>query len=91
MHQLFNLFFSYIRYKKMSSESSFDAQVFNEFDDFVPKAYSTDSESITSDPESPLATISSQGPPPLISIPPPSQHLSIQQHLGSRSTSSNLT
>ena len=57
----------------MSSESSFDAQVFNEFDDFVQKAHSTDYDSITSDPESPLATISFQGPFPPIPIHPSSQ------------------
>ena len=66
---LFNL---YIRYK-MSSESSFDAQVFNEFDDFVPKPHSTDSDCIPSNPESPHAAISSQGPPPPITILPSSQ------------------
>ena len=57
----------------MSSESSFDAHVFNEFDDIVPKVHSTDSDSITSDPESSLGTISSQGLPPPISILPSSQ------------------
>ena len=53
----------------MSSESSFDAQLFNEFDDFVPKPHSTDS-LYSSDPESPHADISSQGPLPPITIPP---------------------
>ena len=57
----------------MSSESSFDAQVFNEFDDFVPKPHSTDSDCIPSNPESPHAAISSQGPPPPITILPSSQ------------------
>ena len=57
----------------MSSESSFDAQVFNEFDDFVPKPHSTDSYCIPSDPESPHTAISSQGPPPPITILPSSQ------------------
>ena len=59
----------------MSSESSFDAQVFNEFDDFVPKPHSTDSDYIPSDPDSdsPHAAISSQGPPPPITILPSSQ------------------
>ena len=59
----------------MSSESSFDAQVFNEFDDFVPKPHSTDSDCIPSDPDSdsPHAAISSQGPPLPINILPSSQ------------------
>ena len=54
----------------MSSESSFDAQVFNEFDDFVPKPNSTDSDC---SPHSPHGAISSQGPPPPITILPSSQ------------------
>ena len=57
----------------MSSESSFDAQVFNEFDDFVPKPHSTDSYCIHSVPESPHTAISSQAPPPPITILPSSQ------------------
>ena len=59
----------------MSSESSFEAQVFNEFDYFVPKPHSTDSDCIPSDPVSdfPHADISSQGPPLPITILPSSQ------------------
>ena len=57
----------------MSSESSFDAQVFNEFDDFVQKPHSTDSDCISSDPECPHPAISSQGPLPPITILPSSQ------------------
>ena len=33
----------------MSSESGFDDQVFNEFDEFLPKPQSTDSNCIPSD------------------------------------------
>ena len=66
----------------MSSESSFDAQLFDEFDDFVPKHSSTDSDCFPSDPESPHAAISSQGPTPptttssQTSIPPPTPGIS---------------
>ena len=48
----------------MSSDSSFDAQIFLEFDDFIPKPNYTDSDCILSDHESPLATTSPQGPFP---------------------------
>ena len=48
----------------MSSESSFDGQTFNEFDDFIPKPLSTDSDSDHLDPEPTGATFSSQAPPP---------------------------
>ena len=46
----------------MSSESSFDGQTFNEFDDFIPKPLSSDSDHL--DPEPASATICSQAPPP---------------------------
>ena len=55
----------------MSSESSFDGQTFNEFDDFLTKPLSTDSDSDHVDPEPTGATISSQ--PPLASVPTLSQ------------------
>ena len=65
-------FISTISYKSiMSSESSFDGQTFNEFDDFLPKPLSTDSESDHVDPEPTGATISSQAP--LTSVPISSQ------------------
>ena len=51
----------------MSSESSFDGLPFNEFDDFIPKALSTDSDSDHLDPEPTDATISSQAPQPTVS------------------------
>ena len=41
----------------MSSESSFDDQTFNEFDDFIPKPLSTDSDSDNLGPEPTGATI----------------------------------
>ena len=55
----------------MSSESSFDGQTFNEFDDFLPKPLSTDSESDHVDPEPTGTTTSFQAP--LISVPTSSQ------------------
>ena len=55
----------------MSSESSFDGQTFNEFDDFLPKPLSTDSDSDHVDPEPTGATTSSQAP--LTSVPTSSQ------------------
>ena len=48
----------------MSSESSFDGQNFNEFDDFIPKPLSTDSDSNNFGPEPTGATIYSRAPPP---------------------------
>ena len=61
----------------MSSGSSFDGQVLHEFDDLLPKPFSTDSDSDHYlDVESTGATISSQAPPPTVptssqtSIPP---------------------
>ena len=48
----------------MSSESSFDGQTFNEFDDFIPKPLSTDSDSDNLVPEPTGATIYSRAPPP---------------------------
>ena len=63
---------STISYKSsMSSESSFDCQTFNEFDDFLPKPLSTDSDSDHVDPEPTGATTSSQAP--LTSVPTLSQ------------------
>ena len=50
----------------MSSESSFDGQTFSEFDDFIPKPLSTDSNSDHLDPELTGSTISSQAPPPTV-------------------------
>ena len=61
----------------MSSGSSFEGQVLHEFDDLLPKPFSTDSDSDHYlDVESTGATISSQVPPPTVptssqtSIPP---------------------
>ena len=61
----------------MSSGSSFDGQVLHEFDDLLPKPFSTDSDSDHYlDVESTGATISSKLPPPTVptssqsSIPP---------------------
>ena len=73
----------------MSSESSFDAQLCNEFHDFVPKPDSTDSDCIPSYPESPHAAISSQGLPPPITTS--SQTSILHQHLGFQSPTANLT
>ena len=65
-------FISIISYKSiMSSESSFDGQTFNEFDDFLPKPLSTDSDSDHVDSEPTGATTSSQAP--LTSVPASSQ------------------
>ena len=64
----------------MSSESSFDGQTFNEFDDFLPKPLSTDSDSDHVDPEPTGATTSSQAP--LTSVPTSSQTSMVPSTLG---------
>ena len=50
----------------MSSESSFDRQVFYELDDLLPKPFSSDTDSEDSDLESPSSTISPQALPPTV-------------------------
>ena len=69
----------------MSSESSFDAQLFNEFDNFVRKPSSTDSDCFPSDPESPHEAISSQGT--LLPTTTSYQTSILHQQLGFRSSS----
>ena len=80
---------STISYKSiMSSESSFDGQTFNEFDDFLPKPLSTDSDSDHVDPEPTGATTSSQAP--LTSVQHHLKHQWSHQHHGYRCPSSPL-
>ena len=54
----------------MSSESSFDDQTSNEFDDFIPKSLSTDTDSDHLDPRLIDPTISTQTPLPTVPISP---------------------
>ena len=50
----------------MSSESSFDGQVFYELDDLLPKPFSSGTDSEDLDLESPGSTISPQALPPTV-------------------------